>query len=133
MFPSLRLVLLAGGVAAVLAVSLVYLLRSRRQTPEQRERERRLRLASLGRLADGTVIDVRELPPPEGKTIATQLLIFHYDVAGVTYEASQDVTWLRHLVDLHTCRLGIHTSVKYDPQNPGNSIVVAEGWSGLGN
>jgi hypothetical protein len=49
----------------------------------------------------------------------------------VTYEASQDVTHLRHRVDLHTCRIGVPTSVKYDPHNPANSIIVAEEWSGL--
>jgi hypothetical protein len=49
----------------------------------------------------------------------------------VSYEASQDVTHLRHMVDLHTCRVGLPASIKYDPTNPGNSIVVAETWSGL--
>ena len=56
---------------------------------------------------------------------------FQYDVAGVSYEASQDVTHLRHLVDLHTCRVGLPASIKYDPTNPGNSIVIAENWTGL--
>jgi hypothetical protein len=59
------------------------------------------------------------------------LVIYTYDVSGVTYEASQDVTNLRHVVDLHACRIGLPASVKYDPQNPGNSIVVGEGWTGL--
>jgi hypothetical protein len=27
--------------------------------------------------------------------------------------------------------LGLHTSVKYDARNPGNSMVIAEGWIGL--
>jgi hypothetical protein len=62
-----------------------------------------------------------------------QLLIFQYNVAGVRYEASQDVTSLRHRVDLHTCRAGLLTSIKYDPANPGNSIVIAEDWNGLRN
>ena len=56
---------------------------------------------------------------------------YKYDVAGVTYECSQDVTYLRHWINLHSCRLGLHTSVKYDPQNPGNSLVVSENWMGL--
>jgi hypothetical protein len=34
-------------------------------------------------------------------------------------------------VDVYSCRLGLATSVKYDTQNPGDSIVVAEGWTGL--
>ena len=60
-----------------------------------------------------------------------QLLIYTYDVAGVSYEASQEVTHLRQHIDMHSCRIGLPASIKYDPQNPGNSIVIAEGWSGL--
>jgi hypothetical protein len=52
-------------------------------------------------------------------------------VAGVSYEASQDVTYLRQWLNLHSCRLGLPTSVKYDARNPGNSMVIAEGWVGL--
>jgi len=52
-------------------------------------------------------------------------------VAGVTYEASQDVTHLRQFIDLYSCRLGLPASVKYDPHNPGDSIVISETWSGL--
>jgi hypothetical protein len=52
-------------------------------------------------------------------------------VAGVSYEASQDVTYLRQWINLQSCRLGLHTSVKYDARNPGNSMVIAEGWMGL--
>jgi hypothetical protein len=59
------------------------------------------------------------------------MLIYKYDVAGVSYECSQDVTYLRHWINLHSCRLGLPTSVKYDPQNPGNSLVVSENWMGL--
>ena len=47
------------------------------------------------------------------------LLVYNYDVAGVTYEASQDVTHLRQFIDLYSCRLGLPASVKYDPHNPG--------------
>ena len=76
-----------------------------------------------------TVIDVQELA--ENVPAPATLLIFRYDVGGVSYEASQDVTHLRQLINLHSCRLGLPTSVRYDPQNPGNSIVVSEKWMGL--
>jgi len=59
------------------------------------------------------------------------MVIFHYDVAGVTYEASQDVTQLQEYVNPKNCRIGVPASIRYDPQNPGNSIVVAETWTGL--
>ena len=129
--------LIAAGVAA-LGIGVTVFIRRNRKTPEQMERERRLQISSMGRIIDGTVTDVAELAPNSGGKSGNghgrvQLLIYHYDVSGVTYEASQDVTHLRHRVDLHTCRIGVPTSVKYDPQNPANSIVVAEEWSGLRN
>ena len=120
---------LAVAVALLLLAGVVLWLRSRRKTPEQLERERRLRLNAMGRITDGTVLDVHEERKEHKAT--QQLLIYRYDVAGVSYEASQDVTHLRHLVDLHSCRIGLPASVKYDAQNPGNSIVIAEGWTGL--
>src|SRR5689334_9638888 len=92
--------LLLAGLAAVAAASTFWLYR-RRKTPDERERERRLWLATNGRIIDGTIIDVCELPShdhhPKKEPVAgaaAQMLIFHYDVAGVTYEASQDVTQL---------------------------------------
>ena len=105
--------------------------RSRRKTPDQKERERRMRISEMGRITDGTVIDVNEMQMNGSGEL--QLLIYHYDVAGVSYEASQDVSSLRHMVDLHSCRAGLMTSIKYDPGNPGNSIVISENWIGLRN
>jgi hypothetical protein len=119
---------------AVLAVGAALALgawvRSHRKTPDQLEQERRLRISEIGRITDGTVIDVNELSLNGGSS-EMQLLVYQYDVAGVSYEASQDVTSLRHRVDLHSCRAGLMTSIKYDPANPGNSIVIAEDWNGL--
>jgi len=119
----------ALALAAGLTFALSAWSRSRRKTPEQRERERRMRISEFGRITDGTVIDVNEIKMNGSGDM--QLLVFQYDVAGVSYEASQDVTHLRHLVDLHTCRVGLPASIKYDPTNPGNSIVIAENWTGL--
>lgn len=117
----------AGGVALV---STYMLLRRKPKTADDLERERRAWLEGTGRITDGTVIDVQELSPPENHRNAV-MLIYKYDVAGVSYECSQDVTYLRQWINLHSCRLGLHTSVKYDPQNPGNSLVVSENWMGL--
>jgi hypothetical protein len=116
-----------GGAAA--ATAAYFLLRQKPKTADELEKERRVWLDRVGRITDGTVIDVQELQM-DGRKPAT-LLIFHYDVAGVSYEASQDVTYLRQLINLHSCRLGLPTSVRYDPQNPGNSIVLSERWMGL--
>lgn len=128
---ALRLYPVIAAVAVGVFAVARALVRSRRRTPEQRERERRDRINEIGRITDGTVIDVSEMPANGRGEI--QLLIYHYDVGGVSYEASQDVTALRHRVDLHSCKAGLMTSIKYDPSNPGNSIVVAEQWSGLRN
>ncbi|HET9180511.1 MAG TPA: hypothetical protein VFP59_00130 [Candidatus Angelobacter sp.] len=128
---ALRLYPVIAAVAVGVFAAARALVRSRRRTPEQRERERRDRINEIGRITDGAVIDVSEVPANGRGEI--QLLIYQYDVGGVSYEASQDVTALRHRVDLHSCRAGLMTSIKYDPSNPGNSIVVAEQWSGLRN
>jgi hypothetical protein len=117
----------ASGVALLGAYAL---LRRKPKTADDLERERRAWLEGTGRITDGTVIDVQELSEQE-KRRAAVMLIYKYDVAGVSYECSQDVTYLRHWINLHSCRLGLHTSVKYDPQNPGNSLVVSENWMGL--
>lgn len=129
MLASLRLYAIAGGVVLAGGVTALHFATRKKKTPEDHERERREFLDRVGRIIDGTVIDVVELNPEEPHS--QQLLIYNYDVAGVQYEASQDVTHLRHHVDLHNCRIGVPTSVKYDAQNPGNSIVVSERWSGL--
>jgi hypothetical protein len=116
-----------AGLGMLLAIAVGS--RLRRKTPEQLERERRQRISEIGRITDGAVIDVNEMSVNGAEEM--QLLVYRYDVAGVSYEASQDITNLRHRVDLHSCRSGLMTSVKYDPSNPGNSIVIAENWNGL--
>jgi hypothetical protein len=120
--------LLLACAAALLAA--YAMLRRKPKTPVEIERERRTWLEGTGRITDGTVIDVQELEAAKNHHAAI-MLIYKYDVAGVSYECSQDVTYLRHWINLHSCRLGVHTSVKYDPQNPGNSLVVSERWMGL--
>jgi hypothetical protein len=126
---SLRLYGLVTAGAAVLVGAYV-LLRRKPKTAKEIERERRTWLEGTGRITDGTVIDVQELAAVSDHHAAI-MLIYKYDVAGVSYECSQDVTYLRHWINLHSCRLGLHTSVKYDPHNPGNSLVISEGWMGL--
>jgi hypothetical protein len=125
---SLRLYGLVIGAAALLAAYVF--LRRKPKSPDELERQRRAWLEGTGRITDGTVIDVQELAPANNYHAAT-MLIYKYDVAGVSYECSQDVTYLRQWINLHSCRLGLPTSVRYDPQNPGNSLVVSENWMGL--
>ncbi len=121
-------VLAFSAISAIIGYAL--LSNKSKKTPEQIERERRTELTLGGRIIDGNVIDVIELEESEsGQQMI--LLVYQYDVAGVTYEASQDVTHLRQFIDLYSCRLGMPASLKYDPHNPGDSVVISETWSGL--
>jgi hypothetical protein len=118
----------ALAIAGLLVIA-YWLIRRKPKTADELEQERRAWLDQVGRITDGTVIDVQEIPGQDHKSAT--ILIYHYDVAGVSYECSQDVTYLRPMINLHSCRLGLPTSVRYDPQNPGNSLVVSERWMGL--
>lgn len=68
---------------------------------------------------------------PEGPagSDAPVRLIFTYEIAGVAYEAAQDVTALPER--LRAMRFDLPVQVRYDYRNPANSIVVAEEWSGI--
>ena len=127
MFPFRLYTIVAGGAGALFAAYLMF--GRQKKSPQEMERERREWLNQIGRITDGTVLDVQEVPT-KGHLPAT-MLIFEYDVGGVSYEAAQDVTRLRQHLNLHSCRIGLPTSVRYDPQNPANSIVVSEKWMGL--
>jgi hypothetical protein len=125
---SFRFYTLALGTIGV-ALGSYALLHRKPRNPTDLEFERRTWLNTVGRITDGTVIDVQEITTSANRPAT--MLIYQYDVAGVSYEASQDVTYLRQWINLHSCRLGLPTSVKYDARNPGNSMVIAEGWIGL--
>src|SRR5215831_1189686 len=102
MNPLLFYSLLLGGMG--IAFIAYFLLRRKPKSPEELERKRREWLDNVGRITDGTVLDVQELPVEVHRSAT--MLIYQYDVAGVSYEASQDVTYLRQWVNLHSCRLG---------------------------
>ena len=116
--------LVAG--AAALGAWLVF---RRRPTPEELEVARRLFLTQSGRLVDGTLLEVCEIPAGDGRTLT--MLIYDYRIGGVDYQCSQDITNMRATVDPDQVRAGFPCSVRYQPGNPQNSIVVAEKWSGL--
>jgi hypothetical protein len=109
----------AGGLAW-------YLFRRPRPTAEEIERARRDLLAAQGRITDGSIA---EAPGPEDDAASPRLILYNYRIAGVTYEAAQDVTTLGDLVQ--DVRSDLPIQVRYEPHNPANSIVVAESWSGL--
>jgi hypothetical protein len=104
----------------------------KRPTEEEVERQRRQHLVKEGRIIDGTILDISEVDAGQsGRAGGMQLILYKYEIAGVVYECSQDVTNLKDYVNIHECRLSFPCSVRYDPHRPANSIIVAENWSGL--
>ena len=101
----------------------------KRPSPEELERARRLFLVQSGRIVDGTLLDVYELPAEDGRTLT--MLLFQYRIAGVNYECSQDITELLSVVNVAEVRGGFPCSVRYQTGYPQSSIVVAEQWTGL--
>lgn len=116
----------AGLLLAVLAL-VIWLIR-RRKSPDEMERERRLHVHAIGRMIEGQIVEGEIFGPQSSGRI---LLCFRYHAAGVEYTAAQDVTTLAHLFTQENCIPGRPATVKYDPQNPSNSIVVCESWTGL--
>ncbi len=63
--------------------------------------------------------------------VPRKLLHYTYAISGVSYETAQDVTGLEERLHLARVAAGQIASVKYDPSNPSNSILLADDWSGL--
>jgi hypothetical protein len=117
--------ILVGGAAGLAA----WLLQRKRPTPAEIELGRRRFLTQSGRIVDGTLLDVAEVPGEDGTPLT--MIVYDYRIGGVDYEASQDITLMGDVVTVAHVRSGFPCSVRYQPGNPENSIVVAEGWSGL--
>jgi hypothetical protein len=137
------------GAAAVLllASAALWWWRHRPRDPEEVERRRREYLSRVGRIVEGEILEILESPahPSEesgGKRKAKSapasngngkrsLVCYTYAISGVTYETAQDVTGFEERACLKQLIMGQPASVKYDPQSPGNSMLIAEDWSGL--
>jgi hypothetical protein len=109
---------------AVVAIALLALIgyrawKNAHITPLERERRRRAQLTAHGKLGDAVLVEVSQ-----------SLLVFTYDVRGMEYTASQDVSALQEWLPPELSSLN-SVAVRYLPENPANSIVVAEEWSGL--
>jgi len=112
------------GVLFLIAVALIglgaWIAIRRHSNPEKREKRRRLHLQKTGRLGDAVVNEVDE-----------NFLYYSYSVRGVQYTASQDVSALRERLPKDLSRLIGPSSMKYAVNNPANSILLCEEWSGL--
>lgn len=120
LFQSPWLIIAAGcTVAGAGAWFFTGALRSR-QTPEQRETFRRLQLHQRGRMGEAVVLHADE-----------EFLHYSYRVGGVSYSATQDIRALGPYLPAAPHLLLGPALLKYQSQNPANSMLVCENWSGL--
>src|SRR5690348_7890916 len=113
------LLALAAVAVTLLAIFGYRSWKASRIPAEEKERRRRALLAARGKLGDAVLVEVRD-----------ELVFFTYSVRGVEYTASQDISRLKSMVPQDLSNIG-SVAVKYLPENPANSIVVSEDWSGL--
>jgi hypothetical protein len=128
---AIRVLEIAAGavVIAGLGVAAVRIILRKRPSSQELETGRRHMLIQSGRLVDGTLLDVCEIPAEDGRKLT--MLLYGYRIGGADYECTQDVSDILTVVDVTAVRAGFPCSVRYQPGNPQNSIVVAEKWSGL--
>jgi hypothetical protein len=125
----LAITLAATAVAVTSGAWILARIRSRRKkSPEEIERLRRLDVNRRGRIAAGHVVDLIE-----SVRVGTSscLIVYKYEVAGVSYEVAQDVSTLPRIFAAAHDVAGQTASIKYDPKRPTNSIIACEGWSGI--
>lgn len=144
-----------AGVVVLAAGGAFLLFRKKPEDSDENERERRAYLNRIGRIVEGHILEVvdhgagdqtakteiKEVAerragilgkrPVAVKNGAQKLLYYSYSISGVTYETAQDVTGLEEQAHLKRIAVGQSASVKYDPANPSNSILLADDWSGI--
>ncbi|MFP5266525.1 MAG: DUF3592 domain-containing protein [Acidobacteriota bacterium] len=118
-----------GAAAALAAGGLWFYVTARRPSAEQIERRRREQLTLTGRITDGVILDARTLSNEDSISPTPEVLVYSYSLGGLTYHCAQDVSNLPEQV--LGFRIDQPVQVRYDPRNPGNSILVSETWSGL--
>ncbi|MDT7690485.1 MAG: hypothetical protein QOJ70_624 [Acidobacteriota bacterium] len=82
------------------------------------EAERRTTLLRAGRITEGSIFDV--ITDEAG---AITHVFYNYQISGVEYESSQllDTEQRRHTDDYFP---GARVTVRFNPRQPGNSVVV---------
>ena len=136
-----------AGIAVVVLVGIVLWLRRKPEDPNEIERQRCAYLNRVGRVVEGQILEIvehaREVQAAKHSGMSPKratrgnghgslkLLYYTYSISGVTYETAQDVTGREERLHLTRVAAGQTASVKYDPSNPSNSILLADDWSGL--
>ena len=109
-------VALAMGAAAVAAIAMVAYAFFRPAEPPEEPVAKRM-------------FGPRARPIPD--TRSRHLVSYSYAISGVTYHTAQDITRLEGQIRFERLVTGQPASIKYDPANPSDSIIVADDWSGL--
>jgi hypothetical protein len=141
-----------AGLVIMAAIGIVLWLRRKPIDGSEIERQRRAYLNKVGRIVEGQILEIAENPLPaedskrqrgsvknNGAMLSSaavdngiqRLLYYTYSISGVTYETAQDITGLEERLHMKRAAVGQTASVKYDPSNPSNSILLADDWSGL--
>jgi hypothetical protein len=135
--------------AGVALVGGVWLSTWMRRVPDEDEVEqkRRSHINQVGRIAEGQILEVLEVAREHGQARGPalfrrgtkdasgdgrrKLVCYSYSISGVSYETAQDITRLEARTTEQRLVPGRPASIKYDPSNPGDSIVLTDDWSGL--
>ena len=113
---------------------------------DEAEQKRRSHINQVGRIAEGQILEVLEVSPEHAEARGMlfkrnqrnvpadsrrRLVCYSYSISGVSYETAQDITSLQARTSEQRLVPGRPASIKYDPSNPGDSILLADDWSGL--
>jgi hypothetical protein len=134
-----RIWILSAAGLAVVAGTFISRLFGGTPDPEEIERRRRAYLNQIGRIVEGQITDLMEVaedtvPQKRAKELVDgqrKLVCYSYSISGVSYETAQDITTLQSRTEMNRIITGLPASIKYDPSNPSNSILIADDWSGL--
>lgn len=88
--------------------------------PTMKEKTRRSVLHRTGRVAEGMILDLDDIS-----------IYYHYTVNGVPYSTAQNFSAIEICLPENRNLVIGEVSVKYAANNPANSIVVCEQWSGF--
>lgn len=143
--PHWREILVVAGLAVLALGGIAAWWRRPARDPAEIEQKRRSYVNKIGRIVEGRLFEVVDVPAEAApqrrgffrkRAVAAdngsrKLLYYSYSISGVTYETAQDITGLEVRASLVRLVDGQAASVKYDPANPSNSILIADDWSGL--
>ena len=123
---------------AVVGGAFISKLLGRSPDPDEVERQRRAYLNQIGRIVEGQITDLVEVAEDKARRKSTKevdgrrkMVCYSYSISGVSYETAQDITSLEGRAGMERIITGLPASIKYDPSNPSNSILLADDWSGL--